>query len=171
MGLFRDDVGPVLAKGIIYTSAQNPGFSPDYLNRYGGNEERTRQGAPQGHQPEGNYESVSDRRECQGMVHQAALAERRLLPVLRFPERADRLQAQDDAFPLPGEGLRTEAVSVKTSTLMECSMVGYQDWIIAMFLTMTSLRGVSSVKLHRDLEVTGIACPSESVGRTSEGRI
>ncbi len=44
--------------------------------------------------------------------------------------------------------------SVRTGTVMECSKVGYQDWMIAMFLTMTSLKGVSSMKLHRDLEVT-----------------
>ena len=44
--------------------------------------------------------------------------------------------------------------SVRTGTVMERSKVGYQDWIIAMFLTMTSLKGVSSMKLHRDLEVT-----------------
>lgn len=44
--------------------------------------------------------------------------------------------------------------SVRTGTVMECSKVGYQDWIIAMFLTMTSLKGVSSMKLHRDLDVT-----------------
>lgn len=44
--------------------------------------------------------------------------------------------------------------SVRTGTVMECSKVGYRDWIIAMFLTMTSLKGVSSMKLHRDLEVT-----------------
>ncbi len=44
--------------------------------------------------------------------------------------------------------------SVRTGTVMECSKVGYQDWIMAMFLVMTNLKGVSSMKLHRDLEVT-----------------
>ena len=44
--------------------------------------------------------------------------------------------------------------SVRTGSVMECSKVGYQDWIIAMFLVMTSLKGVSSMKLHRDLEFT-----------------
>ena len=44
--------------------------------------------------------------------------------------------------------------SVRTGSVMECSKLGYQDWIIAMFLTMTSLKGVSSMKLHRDLAVT-----------------
>ena len=44
--------------------------------------------------------------------------------------------------------------SVRTGTVMECSKVGYQNWILAMFLVMTSLKGVSSMKLHRDLDVT-----------------
>ena len=44
--------------------------------------------------------------------------------------------------------------SVRTGTVMECAKVGYQDWLIAAFLLMTSLKGVSSMKLHRDLGVT-----------------
>ena len=37
---------------------------------------------------------------------------------------------------------------------MHRSKIGYQDWLIASFLVMTSLKGVSSMKLHRDLGVT-----------------
>ena len=44
--------------------------------------------------------------------------------------------------------------SVKTGTVMEGSKIGYQDWIIASFLMMTSLKSVSSMKLHRDLGIT-----------------
>ena len=44
--------------------------------------------------------------------------------------------------------------STKTGSIMEGSKLGYQDWIIAMFLVSTSLKGVSSMKLHRDLGVT-----------------
>ena len=44
--------------------------------------------------------------------------------------------------------------SVKTGTVMEGSKLGYQDWIIATFQMLTSLKGVSSMKLHRDLGVT-----------------
>ena len=44
--------------------------------------------------------------------------------------------------------------SVKTGTVMECAKVGYQDWLLAAFLLMTSLKSVSSMKLHRDLGVT-----------------
>ena len=43
--------------------------------------------------------------------------------------------------------------STKTGTVMEASKVGYQDWLISMFLMGTGLKGVSSMKLHRDLDV------------------
>ena len=43
--------------------------------------------------------------------------------------------------------------SVRTGTVMECSKIGYQDWMLVMFLVMTNLKGVSSMKLHRDLEI------------------
>lgn len=48
----------------------------------------------------------------------------------------------------------TQFFSTKTGTVMEGSKVGYQDWLIATFLVMTSLKGVSSMKLHRDLGLT-----------------
>ena len=44
--------------------------------------------------------------------------------------------------------------SVKTGTVMEASNVGYQKWALAAFLLTTSLKGVSSMKLHRDLNVS-----------------
>lgn len=44
--------------------------------------------------------------------------------------------------------------SVKKGTMMECSNVGYQAWIIAIYLWTTNLKGVSSMHLHRDLSVT-----------------
>ena len=37
---------------------------------------------------------------------------------------------------------------------MESSKISYQDWAIAQFLLTTSLKGVSSMKLHRDLGIT-----------------
>ena len=49
---------------------------------------------------------------------------------------------------------KTQFFSAKTGTVMEGSKIGYQNWIIAEFLVMTSLKGVSSMKLHRDLGVT-----------------
>ena len=44
--------------------------------------------------------------------------------------------------------------STKTGTFMECSKIGYQTWLFAMYLIATNLKGVSSMKLHRELGVT-----------------
>ena len=44
--------------------------------------------------------------------------------------------------------------SVKTGTVMQSSKVALQKWVITMYLMSTSLKGVSSMKLHRDLGVT-----------------
>ena len=44
--------------------------------------------------------------------------------------------------------------SVKTGTLMQGSNLGFQVWAIAIYLFNTNLKGVSSMKLHRDLGIT-----------------
>ena len=44
--------------------------------------------------------------------------------------------------------------SAKTGTLMEGSNLSYSQWAIAFFLYSTNLKGVSSMKLHRDLGIT-----------------
>ena len=44
--------------------------------------------------------------------------------------------------------------SLKTGTVMEASNIGYQKWAIAIYLSLTSLKSVSSMKLHRDLGIT-----------------
>ena len=44
--------------------------------------------------------------------------------------------------------------SVRTGTVMEASKLGFQTWVLATFLLTTNLKGVSSLKLHRDLEIT-----------------
>ena len=44
--------------------------------------------------------------------------------------------------------------SAKTGTVMEGSKLGFRVWIIAMYLFMTNLKSVSSMKLHRDLKIT-----------------
>ena len=44
--------------------------------------------------------------------------------------------------------------SVKMGTFMAESKVPLRKWAIAIYLVSTSLKGVSSMKLHRDLEVT-----------------
>lgn len=44
--------------------------------------------------------------------------------------------------------------SVKTGTVMEGSNLPLGTWLLAMFIMSTSLRGCSSMKLHRDLGIT-----------------
>ncbi|MCY4135310.1 MAG: IS1595 family transposase [bacterium] len=43
--------------------------------------------------------------------------------------------------------------SVRSGTVMECSNLGYQTWVFAVYIVTTSLKGVSSMKLHRDLGI------------------
>ncbi|MXZ02492.1 MAG: IS1595 family transposase [Chloroflexi bacterium] len=44
--------------------------------------------------------------------------------------------------------------SVKTGTALEASNVPLRKWVFAIYLELTNLKGVSSMKLHRDLGVT-----------------
>ena len=44
--------------------------------------------------------------------------------------------------------------SVRTKSVMEASNLGYQVWAIAIYLLSTNLKSVSSMKLHRDLDIT-----------------
>ena len=44
--------------------------------------------------------------------------------------------------------------SAKTGTVMEGSKLGFQDWMIATYMFTTSLKSVSSMKLHREFGIT-----------------
>lgn len=44
--------------------------------------------------------------------------------------------------------------SVKTNSVMQSSKIGYQKWAIAVYLMTTNLKGVSSMKISRDLGIT-----------------
>ena len=44
--------------------------------------------------------------------------------------------------------------SVKVGTIMESSKLPLRTWVMALFLMSTNLKGVSSMKLHRDLGIT-----------------
>ena len=44
--------------------------------------------------------------------------------------------------------------SVKTGSIMEGSNVTYQQWAMAIYLFTTNIKGVSSMKMHRDIGVT-----------------
>ena len=66
-----------------------------------------------------------------------------------------RTSAVKNETPMPYHcGECREYFSVKTGTVMQSSKVSLQKWVIAMYLMSTSLKGVSSMKLHRDLGVT-----------------
>lgn len=44
--------------------------------------------------------------------------------------------------------------SVRVGTVMQDSKLGYQEWAIAAYLYNTNLKSVSSMKLHRDLDIS-----------------
>ncbi|MYE26923.1 MAG: IS1595 family transposase [Chloroflexi bacterium] len=44
--------------------------------------------------------------------------------------------------------------SAKTKSLMHNSPLGYQKWAIAIYLMSTNIKGISSMKLHRELGIT-----------------
>ena len=44
--------------------------------------------------------------------------------------------------------------SAKTGTVMQGSNIGYQAWIISIYLFTTGIKGTSSMKLHRDLGIS-----------------
>ena len=67
----------------------------------------------------------------------------------------DKLKSAPSRKPLPywcGECRRH--FSVRTGTVMHRSKIGLQKWAIAIYLWSTSLKGVSSMRLHRDLKIT-----------------
>ena len=43
--------------------------------------------------------------------------------------------------------------SLKTGTVMEGSKLAYRHWAIAIYLFMTNIKGVSSMRLHRELGI------------------
>ena len=44
--------------------------------------------------------------------------------------------------------------SVRTGTLMHGTNLGYRTWAFAIYMVVTNLKSVSSMKLHRDLKIT-----------------
>jgi transposase-like protein len=81
---------------------------------------------------------------------------------MRWPDRVacphcDCTNVQDGArhpsqrFRCRGCGKR---FSPRTGTVMANSNLGFRDWLFAIYELLTSLKGVSSMKLHRDLAVT-----------------
>ena len=89
-------------------------------------------------------------------------AARRWFESLTWPNgrRCPRCGSTDthDASGTSGQPYRCrdcrKTFSVRTGTAIERSRVPLRKWALAIYLTTTSLKGVSSMKLHRDLKVT-----------------
>ena len=64
-------------------------------------------------------------------------------------ERASR-KPQPLPLPVMPQGL----LNAKTGTLMQGSNLGFQKWAIAIYLMTTGIKGVSSMRLHRELGIT-----------------
>ncbi len=67
----------------------------------------------------------------------------------------EKLKAVPSGKPLPYWcGACRRHFSVKTGTVMHRSKIGAQKWVIAIYLWSISLKGVSSMRLHRDLKIS-----------------
>ena len=68
---------------------------------------------------------------------------------------SDRVQPTETGKPMPYWcGDCRCHFSVRIGTVMQRSKIGYQKWAIGIYLWATSLKGVSSMRLHRDLNIT-----------------
>lgn len=70
---------------------------------------------------------------------------------------SDNVRAVPNAKPMPWRCKAKACAkhfSVRTGTVMAQSKIPLRKWAIAIYLCATSLKGVSSMKLHRDLKIT-----------------
>ena len=75
-----------------------------------------------------------------------------ICPFCNLPESVNERKARKPQ-PYNCKACRKD-FSVKTNTLMHGSKLSLGTWGIAYFLFTTHLKGVSSMKLHRDLKIT-----------------
>ena len=61
---------------------------------------------------------------------------------------------QSQPYYCAGLGKCHKRFSVRVGTVMEHSHITYQQWAIATYQFMTNVKGISSMKLHRDLGIT-----------------
>jgi len=86
------------------------------------------------------------------MVCRATLGEYAYLPPLWMHECSDELcPSYTVSVQKKGCGKR---FSVREGTVIQDSKLSYQIWALAIYIIDTGIKGVSSVKLHRDLDVT-----------------
>ncbi|MCY4613131.1 MAG: IS1595 family transposase [Nitrospira sp.] len=89
-------------------------------------------------------------------------AARKWFESIRWPEgRTCPHCASTDTKPVPNENPMPyhcttcrQYFSVKTGTVMASSNLKLRKWVIGFYLMSTNLKGVSSMKLHRDLKIT-----------------
>ena len=68
---------------------------------------------------------------------------------------SDRVRERPSRVPQPFHcGACRRYFSTKTGTLMQGSNLGFQTWVLALYLLSTGIKGTSSMKLHRDLGIT-----------------
>ena len=68
---------------------------------------------------------------------------------------SDRTKAVPSENPMPFHCADCRRYfSVKTGTVMQSSKLTLRKWLVGIYLMSTSLKGVSSTKLHRDLGIT-----------------
>ena len=85
-----------------------------------------------------------DKASAEAWFRRTALARRQArLFALRLGQRADGLQAQDDAFRCR-EKECAKRFSLKTGTVMQSSKLGLPVWAIAMFILISNVKGASS---------------------------
>ena len=69
-------------------------------------------------------------------------------------EHVTKTKNQSMPYYCAGVGKCNKRFSVKVGTVMESSRLGYQKWAIATYQFATNIKGISSMKLHRDLGIT-----------------
>ena len=71
------------------------------------------------------------------------------MSILRFLQRTVWNQASTNDAPL-GDCTKKKMFTLKTCMIMSRSKLDYRTWTIAAYLIVTNLKGISSMKLHRD---------------------
>ena len=97
-----------------------------------------------------DHPDVPGQRDGGTLVHPDPLARWPALPLLPVREGAAPHRPQDHDPPLPVEGL-PQAVQRQDRHGHGGFQITYQEWAIAVYLFVTNLKGVSSMKLRRDL--------------------
>ena len=75
------------------------------------------------------------------------------MSILRVMQCTVGNQAPTDDAPLPGLP-KEKMFTLKAGTIMSRAKLDYRTWAIAAYLLVTNLKGISSMKLHRELNIT-----------------